>query len=242
MVTGAQPILRRLTAQGQALFEPVYDAVRLRRYDRLWLGPAVAVLVTTLAIAARTRPGHPVISRYAVTHPGDPLPAVLLRLPLSLFAPAALLPFWFAVMQVLLVFSLTQAVLGTVRAVLVAVAGHSAATLSAALWIAARPPVGLGMQDAHLADAGPSAAVVAVLAYAAVRLRIGWLAAVLPAYHATEVVVVGGLPSREHLVATLTGVLLALVPDRRFAGILAAAGDPPGPSGARPPPRRRRWR
>ncbi|MFF5228344.1 hypothetical protein [Dactylosporangium sp. NPDC000521] len=227
MVTGARSILRRFAAQGHALFGPVYEAVRRRRYGRLWLGPAVAVLVTVLAIATRTRLGHPVISRYAITHPGDPLPAVLLRLPLSLFAPAALLPFWFAVMQVLLVFTLTQAVLGTVRAVAVAMVGHSVATLSAPLWVAAGPPVGLGSQVAHLADAGPSAAVVAVLAYAAVRLRIGWLAAALLAYHGTEVVTVGGLASREHLVATITGVLLALIPDRRYAGI-PATSDPPG--------------
>ncbi|MET7418962.1 hypothetical protein [Dactylosporangium sp. NPDC005555] len=228
MVTDVEPILRRFTAQGQALFGPVCEAVRLRRYGRLWLGPAAAVLVTVLAVAARTEPGHPVIRRYAITHPDDPLLAVLPRLPLSLFAPAALLPFWFAVFQVLLVFSLTQAVLGTARTVAVAVAGHSAATLSAALWVAAGPPVGLGSQDAHLADAGPSAAVVALLAYTAVRLRIGWLAAALVAYHGAEVVAVGGLSSREHLVATLTGALLALILDRRYAGILAT-GRPLAP-------------
>nr|BFE57479.1 hypothetical protein GCM10020063_020050 [Dactylosporangium thailandense] len=211
MVSVVRPVSLRLAAQCRALFGPAIEAVQGRRYGRLWLGPAAALMVAVLGFAARTETGHALITRYAVTHPDEPVPGVVVRLPLSMFAPAALLPFWFAVLQVLIVFSLAQAVLGTWRTVAVAIAGHSLATLSAPLWLAAGPPVGLGFQDAWLADAGPSAGVVALLAYAAVRCRVGWLAAALVTYHGTEVVTVGGLPSREHLVGTLTGVTLALV-------------------------------
>ena len=230
-----------LRAQCQVLFGPAAAALRQGRYGRLWLGPVAALLVAGAAVAARTGSGHAVITRYAITHPDDPLPATLLRLPLSVVAPAALLPYWFAVGQVLIVCSLAQSLLGTLRTVAVAAAGHGLATLSAPLWIAAGPPVGLAADDARLADAGPSAAVVALLAYAAVRHRIGWLAAALVTYHSVEVVTVGGLAPREHLVATLTGVAaaaLAVRPagsgavSRRVMGAGAVPAAAPASAGA----------
>ncbi|WP_432969264.1 hypothetical protein [Dactylosporangium sp. CA-233914] len=224
MTTRARRALHRLGEQCRALLGPAAEAIRRRRYERLWSGPAAALSVAGLAVAARTGPGHTFIAGYAITHPGDPLPATLARLPLSLFAPAALLPYWFAMLQVLVVFSAAQALLGLRRTIAVAVLGHGLATLSAPLWVAAGPPLGLDHRYAGLADAGPSAAVVALLAYAAVSRRAVWLAAALVAYHGTEVVIVGGLAPREHLVGTLTGAAAALLAP---AGTTEPGGAPP---------------
>src|SRR5437764_650465 len=121
-------VLSGLGGQAWALVGPVAAAVRGRQWQRLWLGPGLAVAVAVLALAFRTRPGHAFLVAYAITEPGDPLGTVLLKLPLSMFAPAALLPFWFAVLQVGVVYSVAQALVGTARTVLVAVTGHLVAT------------------------------------------------------------------------------------------------------------------
>lgn len=225
--------LRSLAGQCAALLGPAAEAVRRRRIDRLWTGPAAAVLVIALALATRTAPGHVFVARYAITHPGDPLPATLLRMPLSMFAPAALLPFWFAVLQVTVVYSLAQALIGARRTLVVAVLGHGLATVSAGAWILLEPPLGVGRGLAHFADAGPSVAVVALLAYVALARRVVWMAAALIVYHATEVAIINGLTQREHLIGTLTGAGAALAAGaaaalRRDRGGAATADDPPG--------------
>jgi hypothetical protein len=194
--------------QAAVLFGPALDAVRRRRWQQLWLGPVAAALVTGLALAFRTRSGHAFVEEYANTRPRDVLAWLVPRLPLSMFAPAALLPFWFAVVQVTLVFSLAQTLIGTRRTILVAFVGHAAATLSAYLWIFVPPPVGVGHGYDHYADAGPSAAVVALLAYLAVALRLVWLVVGVLAYDAIEVSVLGGLSEYEHLVGALCGMAL----------------------------------
>ncbi|MFG2041802.1 hypothetical protein [Dactylosporangium sp. NPDC048998] len=213
--------MNRFVRQCAALVGPAVAAVRHRRYDRLWLGPAAALFVAGLAVAVRTGPGSAFVARWGVTHPGDPLLATVWRLPLSMFAPAALLPFWFAVLQVLIVYSVTQAAVGAWRTIGVAFAGHALATLSARAWMLAGPPVGVGHALAHYADAGPSASVVALLAYLAVTRRIAWAVAALIAYHATEVALISGLPPREHLVGTLVGACAAVAAVPATAGAAA---------------------
>lgn len=221
-------LLTRLGDQCDALFGPAVTAVLQRRFDRLWTGPAAALLVVALAVAARTGPGHAFVMQHAVTHPGDPLPVTLVRLPLSMFAPAALLPFWFAVLQVLVVFSLSQAVLGACRTLTVAMLGHTLATLSAPMWLLAGPPLGLAHSFTHLRDAGPSAAVVTLLAFTAVTCRVDWLVVALVAYHLVELGLVVSLASREHLIGTVTGVVAAT------ATAVAARGTAPRRRSARP--------
>jgi hypothetical protein len=194
-----------------SLFGPVLDAVRHHRGRQLWLGPVAAMLVAGLALAFRTRSGHAFVVAYAITRPGEALPTALLKLPLSMFAPAALLPFWFALLQVGVVYSLAQTLVGTRQTIIVAAAGHTVATLSAHLWIFIGPPIGVGRGFAHFGDAGPSVAVIALVAYLAVVGRVGWLAIGLIAYHAVEVGVFNGLSQREHLVGTLTGVVAGTI-------------------------------
>jgi hypothetical protein len=183
------------------------DAIRRRRLRSLWMGPAAAVVVVGLALAFRTRSGHGVVVAYAITRPGDPLYLTLGKLPLSMFAPAALLPFWFAIAQVAVVYSLAQALVGVRATMLVALSGHALATVTAYLWILTGPPIGVGHRYDHFPDAGPSVAVVSLLAYIAVSRRVSWLAIGMITYHAIEVGVFNGLSQREHLIGTVTGAL-----------------------------------
>lgn len=192
------------------LFGPALDAVRRRRLRDLWLGPVTAAVVTILALVFRTPSGHAFLTAYAITRPSDPPYVTLVKLPLSMFAPAALLPFWFAVMQVFVVYALAQTLIGVRRTVIVAVTGHAVATMSTRVWILLGPPIGIGHQFDHFGDAGPSVAVITLLAYVVVACRLSWLAVGLIAYHAIEIGIFNGLSQREHLIGTLTGVLMAV--------------------------------
>jgi hypothetical protein len=186
-------------------FAPVVDAVRRRQWARFALGPAATLVVVVLSLAYRTHAGHAFLLQYAITRPADGWLAVLVKLPLSMFAPAALLPFWFAMVQVGVVYGLAQALLGWRRTIVVALAGHAAATFSAHLWILAGRPFGVGHRFDHFGDAGPSVAVVALIAYIAVVRGAGWLALTLVAYHSVEIAVFNGLSQREHLLGAMVG-------------------------------------
>src|SRR5258705_603269 len=141
--------------QFAGLLGPMLEAVRRLRLHNLWIGAAAAVLVAGLAMAFRTRSGHAFLMAYAITHPSDPLYVMLLKLPLSMVAPAALLPFWFSVLQVFVVYTLAQTLLGGRRTHLVAVSGHTLATLSTGVWMLVGPPIGVGHLFDHFADGRP---------------------------------------------------------------------------------------
>ncbi|MEN3304438.1 MAG: hypothetical protein V7603_640 [Micromonosporaceae bacterium] len=202
--------MRWVGSQVSVLFAPAARALRARRWRDLWLGPAAALLVAVLALAFRTRPGHAFLAAYAITRPGDGLAATLLKLPLSMFAPAALLPFWFALIQVSLVYSLAQTLVGARRTIVVAVCGHTAATLCDHLWIMLGRPLGVNHSYDTFGDAGPSVAVVTLLVYIAVVHRIVALAIAILGYDAIELAVFNGLSQRDHLVGVLTGVTAAV--------------------------------
>jgi hypothetical protein len=85
------------------------------------------------------------------------------------------------------------------------VAGHAAATFSAHLWILVGRPFGVGHRFDHFGDAGPSVAVVALIAYIAVVRGAGWLALTLVTYHSVEIAVFNGLSQREHLLGAMVG-------------------------------------
>jgi hypothetical protein len=187
------------------VFEPAVDAVRRRQWHRFALGPAATLAVIALSLAFRTKAGHAFINAYAVTRPADDLMTSAIKLPLSMFAPAALLPFWFAMLQVGVVYALAQALLGWRTTLIVAVAGHTLATLSSSMWIAIGLPFGVAERFWHFGDAGPSVAVVALVAYIAVARRVSWLAVTLIAYHLVEMATFNGLSQREHMVGAVVG-------------------------------------
>jgi hypothetical protein len=219
--------LNRLFGEFAELLMPAVEAVRRRCLRCLWLGPAAALIVGCLALAFRTPRGHSFLLAYAITRPGDPLATTVVKLPLSMFAPAALLPFWFAVAQVGVVYSVAQSLIGARRTILTALAGHVLGTFSAHLWIVLGRPLGVGHGYDHFGDAGPSVAVVAVIAYIAVAHRVSWLVIGMIAYHATEVGLFNGLSQREHLIGTLSGVLAAIV---TRGGAAAGHAAPPVPA------------
>jgi len=210
-ITEVRQRVRWLAGEVAVVVGPATGAVRRRQWSRLWMGPAAAMIVACLSLAFRTRPGHIFIETYAITRPGEPLHMALLRLPLSMFAPAALLPIWFAVLQVGVVYALAQALLGVRTTILVAAAGHTLATLSAHAWVLMGPPLGVGHRFDHFGDAGPSVAVVALIAYVAVARRVSWLAVAIVAYHSIELVMFNALSQREHLIGAVTGAVAAAV-------------------------------
>src|SRR5207248_2937600 len=84
------------------------------------------------------------------------------------------------------------ALVGTARTVLVAVTGHLVATLVDAGWVRLGPPVGVPLRYLSFGSAGPSVAVVALLAYLAVVRRVAWLAVAIGVYDVAELVVFNG--------------------------------------------------
>ncbi|MGC9665577.1 hypothetical protein ACNTMW_03365 [Planosporangium sp. 12N6] len=226
--------VRRLRRAWDVLIGPAVDAAVHRQWRRFSLAAVAALAVFGLGCAYRTPAGHAFIEAYAITRPGDGWATVALRLPLSMFAPAALLPFWFAVLQVALVYGLAQPILGWWRTVVAAVVGHVLATCSAHLWILLGRPFGVGHGYDTFGDAGPSVAVVAVIAYVAVACRAYWLAGVLAAYDTAEIMVFNGLSQREHLLGVLAGAACAGA-GRFVATRRPALADPAGASVAADP-------
>jgi hypothetical protein len=172
------------------------------------MGPASSAVVTILALAFRSPTLRPWVFAWAIPHADDPWPLFLIRLPLSIFAPAQLLPYGFAVLQVTVVFGAAQVLLGVRTTAIVAFIGHVAAACSGRVWVMLKHPVGLGRHYFHFPDAGPSAAVVCLLTYIALTYRQTWLAVSLIIYAGIEIAVFNGLSQREHLVGILTGFVL----------------------------------
>ena len=201
---------QRIRQDAVALLAPPWRAVRAGRLDRFWLGPAAAIAVLILSEVAGTRSGQAFLRQWAVMRGDESWWLTLRKVPLSLFAPAYLLPCGFAVLQVSVVFGGAQVLIGVRRTLGVAVPAHLLASLSPRLWVWLAPPMGLPARYLHLPDAGPSVAALAVAVFLVVRLRILWLAVLLVAFHLTEWFAITGLAQREHLVGLATGAAVAL--------------------------------
>ena len=203
--------LRGAGGDAAVLFGEPLRAVRDGEWRRYWFGIVSPVLVLALWLAFRTRDGHAFVRDWGIVRAGDPWPETVARLPLSLFAPAHLLPVWTAMIQVAVVFGAAQVLLGARRALAVGLTGHLLGTLSGRLWVWLGPPVGLTPHWLHFADAGPSVAAVSLGAYLMVRYRLVWLAGALLAFHVGEWIAVDGLSQREHVVGVLVGSTAAAV-------------------------------
>lgn len=201
---------RRVRLDVIALLREPWRAVCAGQLERFWLGPAAAAAVLVLSELARTASGQVFLRRWAIMHGDEPWWLTLRKVPLSLFAPAYLLPCGFAMLQVFVVFGGAQVLIGVRRTLGVAVAGHLLGSLSPRLWVWLAPPMGLPARYLHLPDAGPSVAALAIVVFLVVRLRILWLAALLATFHLTEWFAITGLAQREHLVGVATGAAIAL--------------------------------
>jgi hypothetical protein len=204
-------LLRVAGGDAAVLLREPWRAVRDGEWHRYWFGLVSPMLVLALWLAFRTPAGHAFVQGWGIMRAGDPWLATLARLPLSLFAPAHLLPAWTAMLQVALVFGVAQVLLGARRTLAVGLTGHILGTLSARLWVWLGPPVGLAPHWLHFADAGPSVAAVSLGGYLMVRYRLVWPAGVLLAFHVGEWIAVDGLSQREHVVGVLTGATAAAV-------------------------------
>jgi len=214
-----QRLAGRVRLDAIALLREPWRAVRAGELNRFWLGPAAAVAVLILSDVAGTASGRAFLQRWAVMHGDEPWWLTLEKVPLSLFAPAYLLPCGFAVLQVFVVFGGGQVLIGVRRTLGVALAAQLLGSLSPRLWVWLAPPMGLPTRYLHLPDAGPSVATLAIAVFLVVRLRILWLAAALATYHLAEWFAITGLAQREHLIGAATGAVLAvasIVAGRRY--------------------------
>ena len=243
MVAAAAPVMcatvvrrlgRRVRRDGVELLGQPWDALRAGQLSRFWLGPAAAAAVLVMAELARSGRGQVLLRRWAIMRGDQPWWLTVQKVPLSLFAPAYLLPFGFAVLQVFVVFGGAQVLIGVRRTVVVGLAAHVLGSLSPRLWVWIASPLGLPARFLHQPDAGPSVATVGVAVYLVIRLRIIWLATLLAAYHLAEWLIITGLAQREHLVGAATGAVIALGP--LLVGRRGAAGHVRGDHGPGPVP------
>ena len=157
-----------------------------------------------------------------------PIGISLLKLPGSLVAPAALLPVWGSVAQVVLAFGISEAAVGARRTVTVAALAHVIGTLAGRYFVWYAPAVlgGLPTSWRYALDTGPSAATCGLAVYAAVVLSCPRLGGLI------VIAVVGAfalhpdLAGREHIVALAVGAMAAgvqVLVFRRAARRLATA-------------------
>jgi hypothetical protein len=157
--------------------------------------------------------GHHLVRRYADEYARLHFaPAALHMLP-SAFVPAYKLPAWGAILQVVIIVGLAEAIYGPRVTAFVAATAHTIATLSARvfIWIGPHEWVGLAPRAAHYADSGPSGATVGLVAFVVVVERARISAALLTLFLAGEWIVPNGLAQREHVVAAAVGLGLAAV-------------------------------
>lgn len=176
------------------------------------LGCVTSAAIGVAAVAQHVPGLRPALDRFGAESAGLPALAALLRMPGSLFLPTRSLPVWGALLQVILVVGLAEMLVGKWRTILVGLGTHAVATASARVMIA----VGVGpfaLPDRYLRvrDTGPSAAVVGLGVYLALRFRAWWSFAVGAMSLIVELVVRPNLAGREHIVAILGGAVAALI-------------------------------
>jgi hypothetical protein len=228
----------RLRAELIRVFGPPWEALRTRGLAAFPVALICAATVALFGLIQHTAPGLWLVEHVAGVYQALPLWLLLLRLPLSIFAPAPDLPAWGATLQVLVVFGVCEIALGRARTLITAVCVNGLTTLAAWIMIVIASHLALGTPqiDAYELDTGPSTVVVALSVYVALRYRAYVLLWLTAAAMATEALVLPNLAGREHLVALALGALAFAVGERSAAPRPRTTGPtarPPGPS-ARP--------
>ncbi|MFE5188083.1 hypothetical protein [Streptomyces sp. NPDC056628] len=224
----------RLGRLARAEWGPLYRAVRAGWARRRWRGVSLtlaAVCLTGLAQVVQQRSwGRPVVRDLGGVRAEDPLWQALARTPLSPFVPAAGLPVWGALAQILVVFGIAELSLGRWRTLAVAYAATLAGTLYARLGIALGPdhPLGLPGSDARVVDTGPSAAVVGLALFAGWRHGAYLTAGAVAGAMVVEVVLKDDLAGREHGAAVVAVAVLCAVAAGRQRRSRARAGSTSG--------------
>src|SRR6185312_8536794 len=207
---------RGLAEECARVFAPPLREVRIRGARAVPLALACAGLITAFALLQHTGPGWWLVEHVAAVYQALPVWLIVLRLPLSMLAPAPDLPAWGAVAQVLVVFAVAEVQLGRWRTLLLAVCANALTTLSARLmWVAGQTlGVGTPQIDAYELDTGPSTVVVALTVYVLFRARAWRLLAVTALAMVLETLLAPNLAGREHLVALGFGAAAYVLGDR----------------------------
>ena len=207
---------RGLVGEVDRVFRPVVAELRARGWRAIPLSLCCAALITAFALLQHTGWGWWLVEHVAAVYQALPIWLIVVRLPLSMFAPAPDLPAWGAVAQVLVVFAVAEVRLGRWRTFLVAVCTNALTTLSARLMWVIGSALGVGTPqiDAYELDTGPSTVVVALSVYVLLRCRAYTLMAAIVLAMVLETVLLPNLAGQEHLVAVGLGVAAYLLGDR----------------------------
>jgi hypothetical protein len=212
--------------------------IELVREKHLMAIPGTVVSVTMIALFAiiqHFRPtGLDFVQAVAGVHQGEHLWEVLLQLPLSMFAPAPMLPAWGAMLQVFVAFGISECWLGWRKMLAIAVLTSAVTSMAARLMVAISMSwyIGTPEIDNWQLDTGPSVGVVSLLIYLALRLRTYWIVALTAVSMGGEAALLPNLAGREHLVAISLGVITYLLLDMAWpAWRRRRSGDDAGPGG-----------
>ncbi|MFJ4673438.1 hypothetical protein [Kitasatospora purpeofusca] len=212
--------------------ESEWGLLHRRAHARLRAGGAAALTLTVVSsclvllfAAADEFPGGAAfVSRIGVIRATDPWPVALLRLPVSIFVPAIGLPWWAAVLLVLLAFGTAELTLGPWRTLAVGYTCSLVGTWYAHVGVS-RPPghlLHLPAEFAEVRDTGPSAAVIGLSLLVAWRFGARWTALAVALLTAATTAVDPELAGYEHLAALVTAAALLLA--NGVARRLAARG------------------
>ena len=207
---------RVLIGELDRVFRPFVAELRARGWRAIPFSLFSAALITAFALLQHTGWGWWLVEHVAAVYQALPIWLIVVRLPLSMFAPAPDLPAWGAVAQVLVVFAVAEVRLGRWRTFLVAVCTNALTTLSARLMWVIGSALGVGTPqiDAYELDTGPSTVVVALSVYVLLRCRAYTLMAAIVLAMVLETVLLPNLAGQEHLVAVGLGVAAYLLGDR----------------------------
>jgi len=169
-----------------------------------------SALVGLSWLGNRVAQAGPLLHRLGDERAGLPWQLALARLPGSMVMSTQALPVWGAFLQVLVVLGLAEMLVGKARTVVVAFLAHAIATLSARVMIAIPSgALSLPVRYLRVRDTGPSAAVVGVGIFLAVRFRAWWSLAVGLTALVVEVAARPDLAGREHICAIAVGLAAA---------------------------------
>nr|WSX74124.1 hypothetical protein OH826_09740 [Streptomyces sp. NBC_00899]WSX79812.1 hypothetical protein OH826_41770 [Streptomyces sp. NBC_00899] len=187
------------------------------------LGACAGILVLQLLQHGHRTSGW--VERLGGVYASLPWWQALLRTPVSVFLPDPSLPVWGLLLQVVVVFGIAETTVGPRRTLSVALLATLAGTGFArySLWAGKAPhwPLGLPAHDLLVRDTGPSAAVVALGVYVALRFRAWWTVGTIVLAMVVEVVSLPNLAGYEHLAGV--ALVLALF-TRTRSGALTRGG------------------
>jgi hypothetical protein len=208
----------RLRAEAVAVLDPPWRVLRANKLTAFPIALTCTVLIGLFALIQHTTAGWWVVEHVAGVYQALPLHLILLRLPLSMLAPAPDLPAWGAMLQVLVVFALSEVHLGRLRTLITAVCVNGLTTVSARIMVIVGLHLAIGTPqvDQYELDTGPSTVVVALCIYIGLKCRAYLVLAITAAAMTAEAVALPNLAGREHLVALGLGVAAYLIGERRL--------------------------